>query len=107
MSIVNIEFMESQYGKEGAKDMLDLFANTLQDNLKSLQTAHEEQKWPVILIFTHKINGAASYCAATPLIEACSALESAIKIGNESTFEPLYQTVLNEISLVQKTLYTT
>ncbi len=103
--IVDLGFVEKQYGnKEAALAMLVMLIESLPKELAELNSAHEKTDWLLIQHLAHKMKGGASFCGARRLQEVCSRLESAVKSQKNDQLDLLYQQLLDEIQLVEKTV---
>jgi CheY-like chemotaxis protein len=106
LSIFDFEELVKQTGgkKEVAIEFITTFLAESPAEVRQIAEAHERQDWTAVKNTTHKFHGGVSYCAAARLRNACRNLESAIKSGKTELFENLYNELLREISLAEKTM---
>jgi len=102
--VLDLEFVEKQFGKDGAIATMTLLLESFSEDLVALQSAHKENDWLSVQDFTHKLKGGGSYCGTMRLIEACFNLESAIRAGKNELFEDFYNQLLDEIALASKAI---
>lgn len=105
LPIFDFERVKTQFGNENsALKMMTMFVDSLPQEVDQLQVAYSKKDWPSIQLLTHRLRGGVSYCGALRLDEVCSRLESAIRGGQGELWEELYQRMLSEISVAEKTI---
>lgn len=65
--------------KELARDMLNLLARDLPQEMDSIRNLHNDKKFPELLKTVHKLHGAVCYTGTPRLKTLLSALETALK----------------------------
>lgn len=105
LPVFDFEQVKKQFGNEkSALEMVTMFVDSLPQETKQIQAAYDQKDWHSVQLLTHRLKGGVSYCGASRLGEICLKLESAIKDGQNELWEELYQHLLNEISLAEKTI---
>ncbi len=101
----DFELFKAQFDGEGAfSDMVDLLLRELPKELEEFRAAYQIKNWNVIQNLAHRLKGGITYCGATPLKRACAQLEKAIEGQKYGLFEHLYDQLVAEILLAEKTL---
>jgi HPt (histidine-containing phosphotransfer) domain-containing protein len=76
----------------------------LKEDEPALRAAHEAGDLDGLKALAHKLKGAAVYCGALRLKEACDRLETYIGLGKTELVDDLYHLVLEEARKVRESV---
>lgn len=87
------------------KNIYPILLKTLKEEKLKLKLAFDTRNWEELKFLAHKLRGGASYGAALRLENACGNLEEYLDLGkdlNKDCVLPLYQSVMNEIDILEE-----
>ena len=79
--------------EDRARDMLTMLMDMLPEHEKGIKTAHDEKNHDAFVAEVHKFRGGVCYCGTPQLQETSTALETALKKGEENTDELYHQLI--------------
>jgi two-component system, OmpR family, aerobic respiration control sensor histidine kinase ArcB len=102
--IVDFEYAKKLLGGNETVifEALHMLVDSFPVELKTIETAYQQEDWKSLQSIAHKLQGGSSYCGTLRLKAVCAELESYIDSGLTARIPELYQRLLAEIEALEK-----